>query len=267
MKKSVLFCLLLLCALGVQAKTARQFTIYFHADSSANVVCFLPENPCGKAIVGVPGGGYSVLSNTHEGTMASEWLNEKGIAYFVINYRLPNGDRTKPMSDVQQTIRMVRDSAEVWGINPHCVGVMGFSAGGHLASVVSTNSDDAVRPDFSILFYPVISMDEKVSHKYSCINFLGEEGQKDPELVKKYSMMNVVKKGVTPPAIILTASDDNLVPPITNGVAYYTAMREAGIECTMYIYPSGGHGFGFGPWFKYRDQLLTELSNWLELRK
>ena len=99
-----------------------------------------------------------MLSNTHEGTQASGWLNQRGIAYFVVNYRLPNGDRTKPISDVEQGFRIVRDSAKVWGINPRDVGIMGFSAGGHLASVISTHSPYEVRPDFSILFYPVISV-------------------------------------------------------------------------------------------------------------
>jgi acetyl esterase/lipase len=230
------------------------------------MVCFLPEMASGKAIVGVPGGGYSMLSNTHEGTLASEWLNQQGIAYFVVNYRLPEGDRSKPMGDVMKGIRIVRDSAAVWGINPHDVGIMGFSAGGHLASVVSTHADFDARPDFTILFYPVISMDERVSHKWSCRNFLGEQGQKDPALVRDFSTQNAVRSHLTPPAIIITANDDRLVPPITNGVAYYSAMRNAGNECSLYIYPSGDHGFGFGPWFKYHDQMLTDLGNWLKAR-
>ena len=267
MKKKLILGLLLMLGMGMQAQTAKKFTIYFHADSSANVVCFLPEKPSGKAIVGVPGGGYSVLSNTHEGTMWSDWLNQKGIAYFVINYRLPNGDRTLPMSDVQNTIRMVRDSSDVWSINPHDVGIMGFSAGGHLSSVVSTMSDFDARPDFTILFYPVISMDERVSHKWSCINFLGEEGHKNPELVRQYSTQNAVRRHLTPPAVIITASDDRLVPTVTNSMAYYTAMRNAGNECAMFVYPTGDHGFGFGPWFKYHDQLLTDLGNWLDNRQ
>ena len=257
---------MLLPALLLQAQTARKFTLDLTDDGKAQMVCFLPTTPSGKAIVGVPGGGYSVLSNTHEGTMASDWLNKQGIAYFVVNYRLPDGDRTIPMGDVQKGIRTVRDSAAVWGINPHDVGILGFSAGGHLASVVSTLSDFDVRPDFSILFYPVISMDERVSHKWSCINFLGEEGHKDPQLVKQYSTQNAVRRHLTPPAIIITASDDRLVPPVTNAVAYYTAMRNAGNECAMYIYPTGDHGFGFGPWFKYHDQMLTDLGNWLNAR-
>ena len=267
MKRRLLFSVLLLSAVMIQAQTARKFTLDLTEDGKAQMVCFLPENPSGKAIVGVPGGGYSVLSNGHEGYMASDWLNKQGIAYFVVNYRLPEGDRTIPMGDVQKGIRVVRDSACVWKINPYDVGIMGFSAGGHLASVVSTLSDFDVRPDFTILFYPVISMDERVSHKWSCINFLGEEGHKNPNLVKQYSTQNAVRRHLTPPAIIITASDDRLVPVVTNSLEYYKAMRNAGNECAMYIYPSGDHGFGFGPWFKYHDQMLTDLGNWLKARQ
>ena len=226
---------LLMLVTSIEAQTARKFTLNLTDDGKAQMVCFLPQTPSGKAIVGVPGGGYSVLSNTHEGTMASDWLNKQGIAYFVVNYRLPNGDRTIPISDVEQGFRIVRDSAKIWSINPNDVGIMGFSAGGHLASVISTHSAFEVRPNFSILFYPVISMDERVSHKWSCVNFLGEEGQKDKALVRDFSTMNAVRSHLTPPAIIITATGD--------------------------------HGFGFGPWFKYREQLLSDLGAWLNARQ
>ena len=258
-----LMMLLLTGAMTLQAQTARKFTLDLTDDGKAQMVAFLPEKPSGRAIVGVPGGGYSMLSNTHEGTQWSEWLNARGIAYFVVNYRLPNGDRTIPMGDVEKGFRIVRDSAAVWGIHPRDVGIMGFSAGGHLASVISTHSPYEVRPDFSILFYPVISMDERVSHVYSCRNFLGDD-QKNPAMVHSFSTQNAVKRHLTPPAIILMSSDDRVVPPVTNGLEYYRAMRNAGNECTMYIYPTGGHGWGFGPWFKYHDQMLTELGNWLD---
>ena len=264
MKRRLMISTLVLVSVLMQAQTARKFTLDLTEDGKAQMVCFLPETSSGKAIVGVPGGGYSMLSNSHEGYLASDWLNKQGIAYFVVNYRLPEGDRTIPMGDVQKGIRIVRDSADIWGINPHDVGIMGFSAGGHLASVISTLSDFDVRPDFTILFYPVISMDERVSHKWSCINFLGEEGHKNPELVKQYSTQNAVRRHLTPPAIIITASDDRLVPVVTNSLEYYKAMRNAGNECAMYIYPTGDHGFGFGPWFKYHDQMLNDLGNWLK---
>jgi acetyl esterase/lipase len=110
-------------------------------------------------------------------------------------------------------------------------------------------------------------MDERESHKGSCVGFLGEEGMKDEKLVKEWSNQNAVRKGETPPAIILLSSDDTAVPPLTNGVAYYTAMLREGISCALYAYPSGGHGWGFRTNFKYHDQMLNELSTWLQLRK
>jgi len=257
----------LLTVLAAQAQTTRKFTIDLTDDGKAKMTCYIPSAPSGMAIVGIPGGGYSVLSNSHEGHLASEWLNPQGIAYFVVDYRLPNGDRSLPIGDVEKAFRIVRDSADVWGINPHNVGIMGFSAGGHLASVISTHSDFEVRPDFSILFYPVISMDERLSHKWSCRNFLGEEGQKDKQLVHDFSTQNAVRRHLTPPAIIITANDDRLVPPVTNGIAYYSAMRSVGNDCSLYVYPSGDHGFGFGSWFPYREQMLQDLGNWLKARQ
>lgn len=270
MKKLKGMCLIWVMLLGLTtvalAQTARQFTINLTPDGKAQMMCFLPEKCSGKAIMGIPGGGYSMLSNTHEGTLASGWLNERGIAYFVVNYRLPNGDRTIPVGDVEHGIRIVRDSAAVWGIDPQRVGIMGFSAGGHLSSVISTHAAPEVRPNFTILFYPVISMDEKVSHKWSCKNFLGEDGQKDPELVRDFSTNNAVRKGETPPACIIMSSDDDLVPPLTNGLVYYKAMIEAGNECALFVYPNGGHGYGFGTCFPYHNEMLATLDKWLEAR-
>ena len=262
--KKFLFLALSLCFMTAQAQTARKFTINLTDDGKAQMVCFLPEKPSGRAIVGVPGGGYSMLSNTHEGYQASDWLNQKGIAYFVVNYRLPNGDRTIPIGDVEKGFRTVRDSASVWGIHPRNVGIMGFSAGGHLASVISTLSEFDVRPDFSILFYPVISMDEKLTHRFSCINFLGRDGQKDESLVRKYSTQNAVRRHLTPPAIIISGNNDQLVPFVTNGLEYFKAMRNAGNDCAMHVYPTDNHGFGFSSNFKFRAQLLTDLGTWLD---
>ena len=250
-------------ALTMQAQTARKLTVNITPDGKANMVCYLPEAPTGRAVVDLPGGGYSHLALQHEGHDWADWFNQQGIAFFVVTYRMPNGDRTIPLGDAQQAIRTVRDSAQVWGVNPRDVGIMGFSAGGHLASSVSTHSEYDCRPDFSILFYPVISMDERETHKGSCVGFLGEQGMKNPQLVKEWSNQNAVRSHLTPPAVILMANDDGAVPPVTNGVAYYTAMRRSGNSCAMHIYPSGGHGFGFRPSYKYHDQMLSDLQSWL----
>jgi acetyl esterase/lipase len=247
----------------MQAQTARKLTVNITSDGKANMVCYLPDAPTGRAVVDLPGGGYSHLALQHEGHDWADWFNQQGIAFFVVTYRMPNGDRTIPLGDAQQAIRIVRDSAQVWGVNPRDVGIMGFSAGGHLASSVSTHSEYDCRPDFSILFYPVISMDERETHKGSCVGFLGEQGMKNPQLVKEWSNQNAVRSHLTPPAVILMANDDGAVPPVTNGVAYYTAMRRSGNSCAMHIYPSGGHGFGFRPSYKYHDQMLSDLQSWL----
>ncbi len=221
--------------LTIQAQTARKVTVNLTDDGKANLVGYLPEKPTGKAIVGCPGGGYTGLSMQNEGHDWAEYFNRQGIAYFVLTYRMPKGDRQLPISDAEKAMKTVRDSANVWNINPLDVGIMGFSAGGHLASTISTHSEFAARPNFSILFYPVISMNEKESHKGSCFNFLGMEGQKDGMLVKKYSNQHAVRRHLTPPAIILTANDDRTVPPVTNGLAYYSAMRREGNDCALYI--------------------------------
>ena len=258
---------LVLMSLTVQAQTARKFTVNITSDGKANMVAYLPENASGRAIVDCPGGGYTHLAVDHEGHDWATYFNQQGIAFFVLTYRMPAGDRSIPMGDAQNAIRMVRDSAALWHINPEDVGIMGFSAGGHLASTVSTHSEYDCRPNFSILFYPVISMNERESHKGSCQNFLGKEGQKNEQLVRQFSNQNAVMRHLTPPAIILTANDDGVVPPVTNGIAYYSAMRRQGNDCALYVYPTGGHGFGFRSTWPYHDQMLSDLTKWLDMHK
>ncbi len=262
MKRLLTLCLLF-ASVAIYGQTARKFTLNITPDGKANIACYLPEQPSGRAVVGCPGGGYRTLSMQNEGHAWATFFNEQGIAYFVLTYRMPQGDREVPMADARAAMRLVRDSALAWGVNPRDVGIMGFSAGGHLASTISTHTEFAERPDFSILFYPVVSMNERDSHKGSCVNFLGEQGQKDQQLVKQFSNQNAVRRHLTPPAIILTANDDRVVPPVTNGIAYYSAMRRAGNSCALYVYPTGGHGFGMNPKFKYHEQMLADLTQWL----
>ena len=261
--KLFLFTLLSVLALAATAQTARTITINLSADGAANMVAYLPENPTGRAIVDLPGGGYQHLSMQNEGHDWAQWFNEQGIAFFVTTYRMPHGDRTIPLGDAQAAIRTVRDSAMAWRINPYDVGIMGFSAGGHLASSVSTHSEFYERPNFTILFYPVISMNQRESHKGSCLNFLGEEGANNDALVREWSNQNAVRSHLTPPAIILMNNGDNAVPPVTNGVAYYSAMHRAGNICSMHIYPAVGHGFGFRSNYQFHDQMLGDLKAWL----
>ena len=262
MKKTLLITLAAAFCLAAGAQTARQFTLPLSDDGVAQLVVSLPEQPTGRAVVCCPGGGYAVLSNTHEGAAWSEFFNGKGIAFALVNYRIPHGDRTLPIGDTEQAMRIMRDSAAVWQLNPRDIGIMGSSAGGHLASTIATHTPYELRPDFQILVYPVITMGPG-THQGSLDGLLGDQ-QKDQDLVRLYSNQFQVKSHQTPPAIIILSDDDNLVPPVPNAIAYYSAMHNAGNSCSIHIYPSGGHGYGYMPFFAYREQMLSDLSAWLD---
>lgn len=226
---------------------------------------YLPEgeNKTDMAVLVIPGGGYRMLSLGAEGY---EWANEfvpQGIATIVLNYRMPNGVTEVPISDATEAMRVIRENAEKWGINPQKVGVLGSSAGGHLASTISTHNDDATRPNFQILFYPVISMDLSITHKDSHNALIGENATKEME--EKYSNQLQVTKQ-TPPALIILADDDFLVPP-ANAAEYYLALKKAGVKASMHVYPSGGHGFGCGQRYKYHNEMIQDMKIWLETIK
>ena len=213
----------------------------------------------GEAVVIFPGGGYGVLAYDWEGTEFAKWLNVQGIVGIVVNYRLPislslTDPKEVPLMDAQRAIRLVRQNAEAWNINPNQVGIMGFSAGGHLASTLSTQythevdrPKDAVdalsaRPDFSILVYPVISFRDAAVHSGSRKNLIGDNASQ--ELIDRFSgELNVTTE--TPPTFLVHAQDDKVVP-IENSLLYYQALHKHGVKASLHIYPSGGHGFAFG---------------------
>lgn len=226
---------------------------------------FLPDSfsATGRMVVACPGGGYSHLALDHEGYDWAPYFNKQGIAYAVLKYRMPRGKREVPMSDAEQALRIVRTNASKWHVNPYDVGIMGSSAGGHLASTVATHTDIDVRPNFQILFYPVISMDIPKSHKGSVVSFLGDK-QGDKELINLYSNERQVQRHITPPAIILLSNDDSAVPPATNGIAYYTALQRNGVDASLHVYPDGGHGWGIRKTFAWHQQMLNELTAWLK---
>ena len=272
MKKNHLLYLILVCCLPMAAmaqSVARHFVIPLpHDVDTTRLHVFLPsaEKATGRAVLDCPGGGYSHLSMQNEGTDWAEFFCGKGIAFVVLEYRMPKGSPDVPVSDAEGAIRLIRDSANVWNVNPYDVGVMGFSAGGHLASTLSTHAEAEARPNFSILFYPVITMEKKGQHEGSCRNFLGNQ-RDDEKACRLYSNHRQVRRHLTPQAIILLANDDTGVPPVTNGAAYYEAMRNDGNECAFHVYPRGGHGFGIRESFPYHRQMLDDLSTWLEKLK
>ena len=247
----------------VLTASAREFQVKITPDGEASLTVFLPsaDVATGRAIVCCPG-GYSNLMMDYEGTDWAEYFNQKGIALCVLKYRMPKGNRQLPISDAYAAMKMVRDSAEVWHINDHDVGIMGFSAGGHLASTVSTHAPMELRPDFSILFYPVITMQYKQTHHGSVDNFLGTE-KDSTKVVNDFSNDKAVRKHLTPPAAVFLANDDDIVPVLENGVAYFSAMHKVGNHCALYAYPTGGHGFGMKKSFRYHQQMLSDLDDWL----
>ncbi|MDR1096972.1 MAG: alpha/beta hydrolase [Tannerella sp.] len=225
---------------------------------------YLPEKSAatGMAVVICPGGGYAGLAYDHEGLMVARWLNKEGIAAFILKYRMPNRHKEVPLDDAQQAIRHVREHAGEYGVNPSGIGICGFSAGGHLASTASTHfatAGTSTRPDFSILFYPVITMTE-VTHGGSRDNLLGEKPSKAD--IHKFSNEKQVNVN-TPPAILLLSDDDRVVLP-ENSLRYYEALKQNDVPATMCIFPTGGHGWGFRDTYEYHQQMTDLLSKWLK---
>ena len=221
------------------------------------IVVYPAAKPNGLAIVACPGGGYSHLAMDHEGHDMAAWFNSQGITYAVLTYRMPNGHTDVPLSDAQQALRIMRQHADEWKIDK--VGIMGCSAGGHLASTTATHfTDSETRPDFQILFYPVVTMRD-YTHGGSRYCLLGAEPT--DELITQFSgELQVTEQ--TPPAFIMHSTDDTAVP-VLNSVNYYLALVEHGVSATMHLYPTGGHGWGYRDSFLYKRQWTGELEKWL----
>lgn len=212
----------------------------------------------GMAIVACPGGGYGKLAMDHEGKDMAAWFNNQGITYAVLKYRMPNGHKEVPLSDARQAMRILRHRAGEWQLKR--IGIMGFSAGGHLASTVATHfEDEESHPDFQILFYPVISMDPEYTHRGTHDNLLGKQPAKEEE--DDFSNELHVD-GNTPPAFILHSSDDRSVP-VAHSLNYYMALLRHQVPAALHIYPIGGHGWGYRDSFTYKREWTGELEKWL----
>ena len=227
----------------------------------AKVTVFLPNEKVatGRAIVCCPGGGYTHLAMQHEGTDWAPFFNQQGIALIVLKYRMPHGNYTVPAEDAEEAMRLVRRNAQGWNINPKDVGIMGFSAGGHLASTVATHATDDASPNFQILFYPVVSMEQGTTHQGSRDNLLGKNPKR--KLVNEYCNEQHINKH-TPRAFLALSHDDRTVPP-TNSINYYEELYAHGVPATMHIYPTGGHGWGIRQSFAYHFEMMLELKAWL----
>lgn len=224
------------------------------------ITVYTPKHPTGKTIVMCPGGGYTHQATEHEGHNMADWFNSQGITYVVLKYRLPYGDNTIPLADAEQAMRVVRKYAKELGVDPTKVGIAGASAGGHLATTLATHySSPETRPDFQVLFYPVVSMDAKKTHMGSRKSLLGENPS--DELVTKYSNATQVTPD-TPKAFIILSADDKAVPPV-NSLEYFEALLANNVGASIHIYPNGGHGWGFRDRFGFKRQWTGELEKWL----
>jgi acetyl esterase/lipase len=248
------------------------------AISIPTLTVFLPPKPSASrtAVIILPGGGYHINAIKHEGLDIAKKLNEWGVAAFVLKYRIPD-DATMinkeigPLQDAQQAIRIVRENAEKWNVDPAKIGIMGFSAGGHLASTAATHFgkpvlEDAaavnVRPDFLVLGYPVISFSDSIGHTGSRDNLLGKSPSKE-KIVEYSNELQVAAD--TPPTFIIHAADDKGVLP-ANSIVFYESLLRNNVPAELHIYERGGHGFGMdNP--TTGEKWMNSLRNWLVSRQ
>ena len=238
---------------------------------------YLPSkrDATGEAVLIFPGGGYGILAYDWEGTDIAKFLNSNGIAGIVVKYRLPSDvsqtdKKYVPLIDAQRAVRLVRANAEQLNVNPDKIGIIGFSAGGHLASTLGTHfnekvyepidgiDDESARPDFMALGYPVISFGE-VTHQGSKNNLIGENPTID--MVDYFSNEKQVTEQ-TPPTFLLHATDDTVVP-VENSLLFYKAVKDKGVSATMHIYPKGGHGFGLGLHDEHLKDWGDRMIDWI----
>jgi acetyl esterase/lipase len=245
--------------------------------SEAELFVFLPEKAknTGVAVIICPGGGYRLESIDHEGFQIASFLRGHGVAGIVLKYRLPYGNHKIPLTDAQQAIRLVRNKAKEWDIDPNKIGIAGSSSGGHLASTAGTKFDFgnpgatdelakiSCRPDFMLLLYPVISFNEAWGHMGSRKYLIGEGN--DREMVEMYSNeLHVTRQ--TPPAFFVLADDNTSVPP-RNSIEFYLAMKREGIPAEMHIFSKGGHGFGMKKTGLPVSQWPNLFLDWLKSQK
>jgi acetyl esterase/lipase len=227
----------------------------------------------GTAVVIFPGGGYSHLAMEKEGEKVANWLNSFGITAFVLKYRLPNDQIMKdkslgPLQDAQESIRLIRRNLQKWKLDSKKIGLIGFSAGGHLAASLSTHYKEKIyfvsdtisaRPDFTLLIYPVISMENEITHKGSLNNLLGSSPS--IALIETFSNeLNVNSE--TPKTFLVHATDDTIVP-VENSIKYYLALKKYKVPAELHLYEKGGHGFGLG---RNETSLFwtTACQNWMK---
>ena len=276
--KSIISMLLLACSASAFSQKGTTMDLWPNGAPNSNgddkdkaeLTVYLPDakKATGRAVVCCPGGGYTHLAMDHEGHQWAAFFNNQGIALIVLKYRMPHGNRFIPLSDAEEAMKTVRRNATDWHINPQDVGIMGFSAGGHLASTIATHSKGDAAPNFQILFYPVITMDPGYTHMGSHDGFLGSfsDGKKDQKELRKleFEYSNDLQVNRTTPRAFLALSDDDKAVPAANGFNYYQQLYKHDVPASIHIYPTGGHGWGYRETFDYHYNVIFELKGWLQ---
>ncbi|MEO5683916.1 MAG: alpha/beta hydrolase [Chitinophagaceae bacterium] len=258
-----------------KSETSKDGILRISKVSEPMLMAFLPprDKANGTSVIICPGGGYGILAASHEGTDVAKVFNEWGITAFVLKYRLPDDSIMEqkeigPLQDAQRAIQIVREDAKKWGIDKNKIGIMGFSAGGHLAStagthfsqvVIDNKKNTSLRPDFMILLYPVISFTDSLAHMGSRTNLVGKSPA--PEKIKLYSNEMQVTKD-TPPTFLVHAKDDAGVK-VQNSIAFYEALQKNGVQSEIHLYEKGGHGFGMNNKTS-DDKWMDWLKTWME---
>ncbi len=258
--------LMMLSIVGVSAQNKQEIPLWPAGTAHTSEPSYMPvltvypaARPNGQAIIMCPGGGYGHLAINHEGHDMAAWFNNQGITFAVLKYRLPADGHNYPLDDAAQAMRLMRRNAGQWEVDREKIGIMGASAGGHLATTLTNLCpEDSLRPAFHVLFYPVISMDETITNKGTHDNLIGKNPA--PALRDRYSMEQQVT-GKTPPCFLMLSADDGVNPE--NSLRYFRALRQKNIPAALHIYPSGGHGWGFRDTFLYKPEWTEELSKWL----
>lgn len=234
---------------------------YIKGTICPELLVYRPENPNGTAVIVVPGGGYGQCCITYEGYKTANWLVSKDITAFILKYRLPDGDPSKVLEDGENAVKYVRENAEKYGIDPHRVGVIGYSAGGHFAGTLITKyTSPESRPDFAALVYPVIRFHDAPTHSGTMKGMLG--ARVDDEAARKEWDVALNVHGDMPPTIIFACEDDKAVP-VSNSRDMYEALQNAGVPSELHIYEKGGHGFWFRARFKQMKSLLETWYDWM----
>lgn len=249
---------------GVPTNNGLEGEERIYKDHVSNVTCptltvYKAKNPNGIAVLACPGGGYYDVWGGTEGHNLAEWYNSQGITYAVLKYRLPNTHKEVPLNDVHEAMKILKANQDKYGFKK--LGIQGCSAGGHLAATASTHyTGNENRPDFQILFYPVITFDTTYTHMGTHDFLIGKAPS--AELENYYSNEKQVTS-TTPEAFIMASSDDGLVP-VRNSIEYYNALINNGVSASMHIYPTGGHGWCGHTNFEFRKQWMNELEAWLK---